>query len=118
MPCYKGWLPANEAARTHAVNEHGAWRMAGKFARVDSNLPAEARCQAFDISSSISALEPLLISILTLWLSISLKITSFSTRLRQNLCAVPTRSPRTPVHSTVILGVPILPVPTLIGILN
>ena len=35
--------PANEAARAHAVNEHGAWQMAGKFACVDSNLPAEAR---------------------------------------------------------------------------
>ena len=27
---YKGLLPANEAAHAHAVNEHGAWRMAGK----------------------------------------------------------------------------------------
>ena len=43
MPRYKGWLPANEAGRAHAVNEHGAWRIASKFARVDSNLPAEAR---------------------------------------------------------------------------
>ena len=25
-------LPANEAARAHAINEHGAWQMAGKFA--------------------------------------------------------------------------------------
>ena len=37
VPRYKGWLPANEAGRAHAVNEHGAWRIAGKFARVDSN---------------------------------------------------------------------------------
>ena len=39
VPRYKGWLPANEAGRAHAVNEHGAWWIAGKFARVDSNLP-------------------------------------------------------------------------------
>ena len=69
-------------------------------------------CRAFDISSSTSALEPLLISLLTLSLSISLKITSFSTRFRQNLRAARARSP---IQYTVILGVPILPVSTLIG---
>ena len=31
------------APMAQAVNEHGAWQMTGKFARVDSNLPAEAR---------------------------------------------------------------------------
>ena len=43
VPRYKDSLPANEAGRAHAVNEYGAWRIAGKFARVDSNQPAEAR---------------------------------------------------------------------------
>ena len=42
MPRYKGRLPANEAGRAHTVNEHGAWRIAGKFARVDPNQPTEA----------------------------------------------------------------------------
>ena len=50
VPRYKGWLPTNEAAHTHVINEHGAWQMAGKVAHVDSNLPAEVlsvRCSAF-----------------------------------------------------------------------
>ena len=32
VPRYKDWLPSNEATRAHAVNGHGAWQMAGKFA--------------------------------------------------------------------------------------
>ena len=59
VPRYKGWLPANEAGRAHAVNEHGAWRIAGKFARVDSNQPAEARsvgCSTFQAAYLLSSL--------------------------------------------------------------
>ena len=66
VPHYKGWLPVNEAARAHAVNEHGAWQMAGKFACRFKYAHWGSLCWAFNISSSISALEPLLISIPTL----------------------------------------------------
>ena len=68
----------------------------------------------FDISTSIPALEPLLVSILILWLSMAEDyelLNSTST----NLCAARVRSLHTPIHYPLILGVPILPVPTLIG---
>ena len=91
MPHYKGWLPANEATRAHAVNEHGAWQMAGKFACRFKSAHWGLLCQAFSISSSIFALKPLLISILTLWLSISLSFsTLLSTKSSRCTCSIST----------------------------
>ena len=53
--------------RAHAVNEHRAWRIAGKFARVDSNLPAEARSIGHSTFQAAYLLSSLYLSVFLLF---------------------------------------------------
>ena len=49
------------------VNEHGAWWMASKFARVDANLPAEARSVGRSTFQAVYLLSSLYLSIFLLF---------------------------------------------------
>ena len=117
VPRYKGCLPTNEPACAHTVNENwGGGRL------ISSRLIFKAawwgslqRVWCFKHCMCSTALTyqysyPLATHSWRLWAS----------RLdhQQNLCPACIRPPHTPVHYTAILGVPILPVPTLIEFLN
>ena len=118
MPRYKGWLHTNEPTRAHTTNEYWAWRMANKFA---------SRIQVCLLRLSLQQIWCFKHCMWTIPLTYrySYPLAAHSWRLwasqldhQQNLCAARVRPPHTPVHYTAILGVPILPVPTLIEFLN
>ena len=106
-------VTANEATHAHTVNEYWMWRMAGKFA-----CRFKSACPVGRSTLQAAYLKPLLISI-TLWWSIVLKVTSSQLNFDKIFATVArSQSLRNPVNYTIILGVPILPVPTLIGFLK
>ena len=110
-----------EATRTHIVinNGHGGWLISS---HAHSNLPAEARSAGRSTFQALCRLSGFyLLVFLLFWLQTTgvcgvLNLTIANSA--ECLCTARIRSPRTSVDYTVILGVSILPVPTLIEFLN
>ena len=102
----------------HAANKNWAWRTANKFV---SHIQV---CLLRLCLQRVRHFKHRICSIaLTYQYSYPLAThswRSWASRLshQQSLCAARIRPPHTPMHYTVILGVPILPAPTLIEFLN
>ena len=112
MPRYKGWLPTNEPACTHALNENWAWQTANKFTfhiqvcplRLSLQRVRRFKHRMCSISLTYPYSYPLAAHSWRSW--------ACQLNYQQNLCAAHIWPPHTPVHYTAILGMPIIPVPT------
>ena len=114
---YKCWLSTNEPAHAHTTNENWAWQWtANKFVSHIQVYPQKLslqrvrRCKHRICSIALAYLYsyPLAVHSWRLWAS--------QLDRQQNLCAAHVRPPH--IHCTTILGMPILPVPTLIELLS
>ena len=110
-------LLMNPHVPTWYVNEHGAWRMAGKFACVWIQI-----CPLRLALSGVRHFKQHTCSRAFTSYSLVVHIPEdyelLHSTVRQNLRAARARFPRTPVHYTVILGVPTLHVRALMSSLK
>ena len=118
VPRYKSWLPTNEPARAHAANENWAWQTANKFASRIQVCPLRLSLQwVWRLKHHVCSVALIYRFSYTL-AAHSWRLWAFHLDHQQNVCAARFWLPHTPVHYTAILGVPIVPVPTLIEFLN